>query len=77
MSISLLRTGVGCKFVGLWLLVTSGMLFWGETAPLVISPDFTPAIISLALGAVMFYLGCVCCRRAGNPDLFDLSKDPD
>lgn len=64
MSTSLLRTGVGCKCLGLWLLLTAGILVWGETAPLVLAPNFAPALICLALGSAVFYLGCFCCGRA-------------
>jgi hypothetical protein len=64
MNTSTLRTGVGCKFFGLWLLVTSGVLIWGETAPLVLEPSFGPALLCLGLGSALFYFGCFCCRRA-------------
>lgn len=66
MSTSLLRTGVGCRFLGLWLLVTSGMLFWAETAPLVLAPNFVPAVICLTVGAAILHTGCFCRRRTGN-----------
>jgi len=64
MSSSLFRAGVGCKYLGLWLLLTTGILIYGETAPLVIEPDFTLAGVFFLSGGAAFYVGCVWCKKA-------------
>lgn len=59
-----LKTGVGCKYAGVWLVATSALLVYGETAPSIPEPDFTIALVCLGFGTVIYSLGCFCCLRA-------------
>ncbi len=65
MGVVTIKTGVACKWTGAWLLVTSGLLLYGETAPSVLFPDFRPTVAVLLLGSVVYAMGCICCGRAG------------
>ncbi len=57
-------TGVGCKLAGAWLIITSAILVYGETAPLVLEPNFTATLLCLGAGIILFYVGCLCCTRS-------------
>lgn len=65
MERSLKATGLGCKFIGSWLLATSALLVYAETAPTIAEPDFRWALACLIAGLGLFYTGCVCNARQG------------
>lgn len=56
------KTGIGCQWLGAWLLATSALLVYGETAPGAV-PDFTIALFCLGAGAGLFWFGCGLCTR--------------
>ncbi len=62
MTLSTKVTGYGCKYFGIWLLMTSGLLVYAETAPMIEEPDFRWALGALVLGVVFFYFGCMRCK---------------
>jgi len=58
------RTGVGCKCLGAWLLITAALLVYAETAASNASPAFAMPLLLLAAGVIFYYYGCFSCARA-------------